>query len=195
MVMQDQTEQSKAKTGWKSKVWAGIALLILAVSVVTFGVMFSKVPKAEWRNAYSPQPWEAAGICIHEIDAIWKSSAGDPRMELRAYCFPICRFQLKEATGEGQVTVRFINSKGEQMGDRLYIAYKDGKFTPRESNSLHVTETEVTVRLEDGFLSKDDYTLHQLSQDEPLWKVQVGCRLSNGEQHELGYISILPNDL
>ena len=195
MVMQEQKEPSKAKTGWKNAVWGGVALIIIAAALVGFWSAFSKLPKSEWRNASTALPWQVNGVKLDEVEAVWKNSAGDSRMELRAYCFPVCRMKLAQAQGEGQLTVRFLNSRGEQMGDRLYIAYKDGKFIPKENNSIHVTETEATVRLEDGFLTRDEYILHQFSQTEPLWRVQVGCRATGSEHQQMGYISILPNDL
>jgi hypothetical protein len=60
---------------------------------------------------------------------------------------------------------------------------------------MKVTETEATVRLEDGFLSQDEYTLHQFDQDAPLWRVYVECRPQDGQLQPLGYLSILPQDL
>lgn len=193
--MKDQEQEKPKKAGWKDKVWGGVALLILVLGALGFWSIYNKLPHAEWRNEFKPLSWEAGGVCIDEAEAYWKASAGDPRMELRSYCFPVCRLALDEAEGSGQVTVRFLNAQGVQMGDRVYLPYENGKFMPRQSNSMQVTETEATVRLEDGFLSKDEYTLHQFSQDAPLWRVEVDCRPQGGEPAPLGYISILPHDL
>lgn len=193
--MQDQEQEKPRKAGWKDRIWGGIALLILGLGVIGFWSVYHKLPYAEWRNEYKPLSWKAAGVCIDEAEAYWKASAGDPRMELRSYCFPVCRLVLDGAEGSGQVTVRFLNAQGVQMGDRVYLTYENGKFMPRQSNSMQVTETEATVRLEDGFLSKDEYTLHQFSQDTPLWRVEVDCRPQGGDPAPLGYLSILPHDL
>ncbi|MBO5684507.1 MAG: hypothetical protein J6R92_06115 [Akkermansia sp.] len=193
--MHDHETEKPQKTGGKNKVWGGIALLILAIGVISFWCTMHKLPHAEWRNEFKPLSWEAAGVCIDHAEAYWKASAGDSRMELRAFCFPVCHLELDEAEGSGMVTVRFQNGQGVQMGDRINIPYKDGKFLPRESNSMHVTETEATVRLEDGFLSQDEYTLHQFNQDAPLWRVYVECRPQAGDLQPMGYLSIIPNDL
>ena len=193
--MQDQEQAKAKKTGWKSKVWGISAILILVAGIVSFWGMISKLPHAEWRNEFKPLSWKAAGVRIGKAEAFWKASAGDARMELRAYSFPVCRLELDEAEGSGHVTVRFLSGEGVQMGDRVYLQYKDGKFTPRQSNSMQVTETEATVRLEDGFLTADEYTLHQFDQDAPLWRVEVDCRPQGGETHPHGHLSVIPHDL
>lgn len=193
--MQDQETAKPKPSGWKNRIWAGIALLMLAVAAIAFWCTVNKLPHAEWRNAYKPLSWKAAGVCIDSAEAYWKASAGDARMELRAYSFPVCRIELDSAEGSGTVAIHFRNGEGVQMGDRIYIPYKDGKFTPRENNSMLVTETEATVRLEDGFLSKDEYVLHQFDEHAPLWRVYVECRPEGGIMQEMGYLSVLPHDL
>ena len=193
--MHDQEAEKSKKTGWKEITWGSIALLILVVGVIAFLCTMHKLPHAEWRTECKPLSWKAAGVAIDHAEAYWKASAGDSRMELRSYCYPVCQLKLDEAEGTGMVTVRFQNGQGVQMGDRINIHFKDGKFVPTENNSLLATETEATVRLEDGFLSQDEYTLHQFNQDTPLWRVYVDCRTADGKLHPLGYLSILPNDL
>jgi hypothetical protein len=116
-------------------------------------------------------------------------------MEIRSYNFPVFRMELGEAPGKGHLVVHFLNGQGVQMGDRVYISYADGKFIPRKGNSMEVTEKEATVRLEDGFLSQDEYILHQFNQDDSLWRVVVECRPESGEMVEIGHLCILPNDL
>ena len=193
--MQDAEQEKPKQTGWKHRIWGIVALLILALSVVSFYCQFNDLPRAFWRDASTSLPWTAEGLRIDEAEACWKSSAGDARMELRSFNFPICRIRLGESTGKGYVVVRFVNGEGIQMGDRVYIAQTDGRFTPRESNSMQVTEQEATIRLEDGFLSRDDYTLHQLDQHASLWSVKVEYRPEGGEMKEIGHLSIVPNDL
>ncbi len=194
-VMQDQEQAKQKKSGWKDKIWGAAAVGILATAGISFWFSINSLPHAEWRNAYKPLSWETAGVCIDEAEAYWKASAGDSRMELRAYCYPVCRLKLDGAEGEGQVTVRFMNGEGVQMGDRINIPYKDGKFLPRQNNSMQVTEEEATVRLEDGFLSEDEYTLHQFVQDTPLWRVEVECRPQNGTLQPMGHLSVFPHDI
>lgn len=193
--MQDRETEQPKQSGLKDKIWGGIALLILAVGVIAFWSTFNKLPHAKWRNEFTPLSWKAAGVCIDEAEAFWKASAGDARMELRSYNYPVCRLELDDAEGRGTVSVRFLNGNGVQMGDRIYIEYQDGKFIPRTNNSMQVTETEATVRLEDGFLTKDEYLLHQFDEKAPLWRAEVECRPENGETHRLGHLSVLPHDL
>lgn len=193
--MQDRQPEKQKKLSAKDKIWGGISLLILAVAVIAFWCVFKKLPHAEWRNEFTPLSWKAAGVCIDEAEAYWKASAGDTRMELRSYNYPVCRLELDAAEGRGSVSVRFLNGNGVQMGDRVYIQYQDGKFIPRQNNSMQVTENEATVRLEDGFLTKDEYTLHQFNENDPLWRVEIDCRPENGETQRLGHLSVLPHDL
>lgn len=193
--MQVPEQEKHNRMGRKDKIWGAVALLILALGLVIFCNLFMQVPKSEWRDESTPLSWKGSGVEIKNAEAAWKAAAGDARMELRAYCYPICRIELEEATGEGTVIIRFLNDKGVQLGDRVYIAYKDGQFIPRQSNSMLITAKEATVRLEDGFLTKDEYILHQLDQQAPLWRVEVACRPENGKQIKLGHLSILPHDL
>ena len=132
-------------------VWGGLALLIFLVGAICFWSTLNKAPQAEWRNAYTRLPWKAAGVCISEAEACWKSSQGDARMELRAYCYPSCRLVLSEASGTGYLSVRMYDSNGTQMGDRVRLNYNNGQFHPTQGNSLQVTEAEARIRLEDGF--------------------------------------------
>lgn len=193
--MQDQKTEITKKSKWTDWFWGGAAVLIFTVGALGFWHIFNKLPQAEWRNEFKPLSWEADGVCIDKAKAFWKSSAGDSRMELRSYNYPVCRIRLDEAQGNGLVTVRFLNGSRVQMGDRIYLQYRDGKFVPRNSNSMQVTETEAEVRLEDGFLTKDDYTLHQYDQHAPLWRVEVDCSRDNKIFYRLGHISVIPNDL
>lgn len=193
--MHEQETDKPQKTGWKDKLWGSVALIILVLGALGFWLTIKKLPIAEWRNEFTPLSWKAGGVCIDDAEAYWKASAGDTRMELRSFNFPVCRLELGEATGGGSVTVRFLNGQGVQMGDRIYLHYQDGKFIPKNNNSMQVTETEATVRLEDGFLSRDEYILHQLDEHAPLWRVEVECRPDNGTPQRLGHLSVLPHDL
>ena len=193
--MQDQEPAKEKKTGLKDRIWGGIALLLLAVGIICFYCQFNNLPRSEWRDASTPLSWKIEGVCIEEAEAFWKSSVGDSRMELRSFNFPVCRLKLGESSGKGQLVVHFRNGEGVQMGDRLYLPYTDGKFIPRENNSIKVNEHEAFIRLEDGFLTRDEYTLHQMDQNAPLWRVMVECRPEGGNMVEIGQLSIVPNDL
>ena len=193
--MQDQKDTKVLAKRKKDMVWGCIALLILLVGAICFWSIINKAPQAEWRNAYTKLPWEAAGVRINEAEASWKSSQGDARMELRAYCYPACRLVLSEASGTGYITVRMFDSFGTQMGDRVRINYNNGRFQPTHGNSLQVTETEAQIRLEDGFKTPDLYKLHQVNEKEKYWSIQVTCHPDGGEPEELGRLSILPHDI
>ena len=193
--MQDQKETKKPVKKISSLIWGSISLFILLIGGICFWCTITKAPKAEWRNAYTRLPWEAAGVSISNAEASWKSSQGDARMELRAYCYPTCRLELNKAEGRGYISVRMFNSFCSQMGDRIRINYADGKFLPVQGNSLRVTENEAHIRLEDGFQNADLYKLHQINQSEKLWTVEVTCHPEGGEAEELGRLSILPHEL
>lgn len=193
--MQDPEPKKENKTGNKERIWRGVALLLLATGLICFYCQFNKLPRAEWRDASTELSWEMEGLCIDEAEATWKSSAGDARMELRSFNFPECKLKLGDSTGNGQVVVHFKNGEGVQMGDRVYIPYVEGKFTPKDDNGIQVTEQEAIIRLEDGFLSRDEYTLHQMNQKAPLWSVVVECWPEGGNMVEIGKLSIIPNDL
>lgn len=193
--MQEQDQEKPEKTGWKKGIWSWVALLLLAAGVLAFCLAYRNLPCSSWRDASKTLPWEAAGVSIEKAEACWKASAGDARMAIRSYNFPVFRMELGEALGKGHLVVHFRNGQGVQMGDRVFISYADGKFIPRKGNSMEVTEKEATVRLEDGFLSQDDYILHQFNQDDSLWRVVVEYRPEGGEMVEIGHLCILPNDL
>jgi hypothetical protein len=194
-VMQDQEQEKTEKSGRMDKIWGALAIVLLIAGVLGFYFQFNDLPRSYWRDASKPLPWEGAGVRIKAAEAYWKSSAGDDRMALRSYNFPVCRLQLDEASGKGDLLVRFINSEGIQMGDRIYVSYADGKFIPREHNSGKISEQEAIVRQEAGFLTRDEYILHQLDEHAPLWRVVVECRPAGGEIIEIGHICILPNDI
>ena len=193
--MQDQKDTKELAMRKKDRLWGLIALLILFTGALCFWFIIGKAPKAEWRNAYTKLPWEAAGVCIDEAEATWKSSRGDARMELRAYCYPTCRLALQEAEGKGFISIRMYDSQGTQMGDRVRIHYSNGKFQPVQSNSVQVTDTEASIRLEDGFKTADLYKLHQINEKEKLWTIEATCHPDGGEPEQLGHLSILPHDL
>ena len=193
--MQDQEPKKENKTVNKDIIWKSVALLLLATGLICFYCQFNNLPRAEWRDASTSPSWEMNGLCIDTAEATWKISEGDARMELRSFNFPVCKLKLGDSTGNGQVVVHFKNGEGVQMGDRVYIPYVGGKFIPKENNSLSVTEQEATIRLEDGFLSRDEYTLHQLDQKAPLWSVVVEYWPEGGSMVEIGKLSIIPNDL
>lgn len=193
--MQDQKTEITKKAKWSDRFWAGAALFILVLGAAFFGYIFYQLPHAEWRNDFKPLSWKANGVCIKKAEVFWKLSAGDARMEMRSYNHPVCRIHLDEAKGSGVIAVRFLNGNQVQMGDRVYLEYRDGKFVHTESENANVTEKEAEVRLEDGFLTRDDYVLHQMDEQAPYWRVEVDCSPDNKTFYRLGHLSIIPHDL
>ncbi len=193
--MQDQKEETRKKAGIMDMVWAGLALFILVIGITIFWTTVHKAPQADWRNAYTRLPWEGAGVKISEAESYWKNSAGDERMELRAFCFPLCRIKLEQAEGEGVITAIFYDTTGATVGDRIFLPYKDGKFTLGNSASIQVNGNEVTFRLEDGYKNPDLYKLHQVDEKESLWKIEFDCRPDGKQAERLGILSVIPHDL
>ena len=84
------------------------------------------------------------------------------------------------------------------IGYNIYTTAQTFDYLPSVGEELKLY-TYLNVR-EDamllyGFLTKDEYTLHQFDEYAPLWKVEIDCRPENGEPQRLGHLSILPHDL
>lgn len=193
--MQDQTQPKQKRPKQIDRVWGLAAVLILIASITYVWSIIDKVPHAEWRNVFKPTPWEVADVKVSEAEAYWKSSAGDTRMELRARYYPVGRIKLAKAEGEGIISVRFFDDAGNQVGDRVNVPYRNGKFVPRQDYSVQATEEELTVRLEDGFQNPDLYKLHQVDENATLWRMEFDCQPVGKKRTYLGHLSILPHDL
>lgn len=193
--MQDQEQKKTFKMKKTDMAWGAAALVILFVTLAWFSATLHHAPQSEWRILQCNFPWETEGVSIEKVEASWKSSKGDARMELRAFSYPVCHITLGKAEGKGVFTLRFLDPVGNQMGDRIRIGYQDGQFRTSHSNSMQVTEKEATIRLEDGFSSSDLYKLHQVNQQEKLWSVEVTCIPEGSEPQHMGYVSIIPHDL
>lgn len=176
-------------------IWSCICLAILVSGAGYFLYTLNKAPQSEWRNAYTHLPWKSGEVVIAEASAGWKTSAGDERMELRAYCYPECRILLSEAPGTGTISIHFCDTNGHQIGDRVNLAYTNGSFTTSPNFNMKINGKEAIVRLEDGFQTPELYKLHQVSTEEPLWRVYVEHLATDGTRQELGHLSVLPHDL
>ena len=193
--MQDQEPTKSVKGKLSRSAWGILSLLLLIGAGIYFWSLVNKAPYAEWRNAFQPLPWKHEGVVISKAEAVWKNSKGDERMELRSFCFPSARIKLDEAQGEGLISIRFFDNSGAQIGDRSNIPYKDGSFTARNTPSVQINGNEVIVRLEDGYKTRDLYTLHQVDMNEPYWRVEVECIPQGQERAHMGHISVIPHDL
>ena len=193
--MQHQEQNTSVLQRLTRSIWGILSFLLLTAAGIYLWNIVSNAPQAKWRNAFQPLPWEQEGIVISEAEASWKNSKGDERMELRSFCYPSVRIKLAAAEGEGTISIRFFDSTSSQIGDRVNIPYKNGKLLAPKSPCIQATENEVTVRLEDGYRNEDLYTLHQVNQDEPYWRVELEYAPQGQERKFLGYISVIPNDL
>ncbi len=193
--MQGKNEEKGKSRKLADMIWTSVCLIILVLGAGYFLYALNKVPQSEWRNAYTCLPWKSGEVCIAEASAEWKASAGNERMELRAYCYPECRILLREAPGTGTISIRFCDTNGHQIGDRVNLDYTDGRFTTPPNFNVKINTQEAIVRLEDGFQTSDLYKLHQANTEIPFWRVYVEHRAADGTRKELGYLSILPHDL
>lgn len=195
--MQDQRQQKTSRPPKQSnRLWGLFAFLLLISAATYFWTVVKQAPHAEWRNVFRPLPWKSEHIVISEAEASWKSSAGDARMELRARYYPSARIKLASTEGKGTLSIRFLDSTGAQIGDRVNVPYDNNQFTAKETPSLQVNGNEITVRLEDGYQAEDLYRLHQVDDKEPLWRIEVDYSpLEHRKRFYLGHISVIPYDL
>jgi len=66
-----------------------------------------------------------------------------------------------------------MDSKGNFRGDIHTLPYRDGKFLPARDITLSEDALRATVKHEGGFATKEEYLLHCLNEQEPLWRIHV----------------------
>lgn len=172
---------------------AGIVCLIGVLATVI--AVWCAAPTGEWRNAYTPTPWRGSNITVEEASAAWKSAEGNEHMALRTAYYPEVSLKLGEISGSGMVYVTFYSITGSQIGEALRVRYSKEGFQSLDDEWTTSAGKEAKVRMSRGFADKAEYTLHELKQDERLWRVEVRCLPEGQDDMEtLGYVSIVPEE-
>lgn len=191
---ESRTEQRKKL--FLNQVGTGLGLLLILLAVIAVGWFAFHVPGHPWRQNDKALPWQGEGITVSEIKVRWRSSEGNERMALRAAYYPEAEIKLAQCTGSGSLQVIFKDAAGHQVGSSCRLAYRDGAFVQVADEDIQAGGMEAACHIETGFKDKDSYLLHQLSMDEPLWKVEVyNVPSATYEVEPLGHTTIPAQDL
>lgn len=188
-----QTEQKNNRTTPQKKGVRGIIIGTILAGVALGGIFwgYSQLPDGCHRDLSLDLPWENAGLIISEADASWRCTQGNVRMEKRTRLYPHVTFKLKAASGKGRIDVVFLDPLGTQIGDTHYLRYENGSFQEKDDLTVKAGGDTVSCWLETGFPSDDMFKLHQINQQEPLWRVVVYHRIEGTPGSvRLGQISI-----
>ena len=171
---------------------AAVLLVALIVALGLIVVFRNAMPGADWRDAHTDLPWAGENVSLTKAAAVWKSSAGDERMELRVAYYPQVTLELGDCKGDGMLYLNFFSVTGSQIGDTMSLRYTAQGFAPTNNDSVQAGGKTAVVRIDKGFETDGDYKLHVLKQDEQLWRVVVRSRAAGGDTRTLGYVSVLP---
>ena len=195
--MQEQNAESKVgllkKIGLMNLIWltmfAGMVLVVLAAVAYTY----RKVPTAHWRESGDKLPLRAVELSIEDFKARWNNAKGNARLELRTNYYPSATITLGNGNGSGMLMVKFVDKRYEQHGAVIAIPYKDGQFVSQNDFNLKAEGKTAEVLLEYGYKDTNEYRLHQLTEEEPLWRAQLFQRPAGAQQtYFLGYTTISP---
>lgn len=195
--MQEQNAESKVgllkKIGIMNLIWltmfAGMVLVVLAAVAYTY----RKVPTAHWRESGDKLPLKAVDLSVDDFKARWNNAKGNARLELRTNYYPSATITLGNGNGSGMLMVKFVDKRYEQHGAVIAIPYKDGQFVPQNDFNLKAEGKTAEVLLEYGYKDTNEYRLHQLTEEEPLWRAQLFQRPAGAQQtYFLGYTTISP---
>lgn len=195
--MQEQNAESKVgllkKIGLMNLIcltmFAGMVLVVLAAVAYTY----RKVPTAHWRESGDKLPLRAVELSIEDFKARWNNAKGNARLELRTNYYPSATITLGNGNGSGMLMVKFVDKRYEQHGAVIAIPYKDGQFVPQNDFNLKAEGKTAEVLLEYGYKDTNEYRLHQLTEEEPLWRAQLFQRPAGAQQtYYLGYTTISP---
>lgn len=195
--MQEENEKKEPgilkKIGWKNIIF--LTLFGGMVIAVLGGVLYSyrNIPTAHWRMSGMSFPIKRAGVEITDIDAQWKNSAGNARLELRTSYYPVATITTGELSGSGIIIFNFLDNRKAQQGPMLAIRYRDGQLVKQDEVNMKVEGNTATILLEGGYKENSDYQLHRLREEEPLWRLQVWVRPDGHDAtHYVGYTTIIP---
>ena len=195
--MQEQNAESKVgllkKIGIMNLIWltmfAGMVLVVLAAVAYTY----RKVPTAHWRESGDKLPLRAVDLSIEDFKARWNNAKGNARLELRTNYYPSATITLGNGNGSGMLMVKFVDKRYEQHGAVIGIPYKDGQFVSQNDFNLKAEGKTAEILLEYGYKDTNEYRLHQLTEEEPLWRAQLFQRPAGAQQtYYLGYTTISP---
>lgn len=194
-------QAQKAKLGWrivkkiglKNLIWmtlfSGLVVVVLAAVFYTY----RNVPMAHWREFNTGLPMKGAALVLENVEGTWKSSKGNARLELRTAYYPEVRLTLGSGSGRGVIYLKFVNSRRAEQGRPAALRYSDGVFLPANDVDVKAEGKTAVVLLERGFANAQDYRLHQLNEDEPLWRVQIYQRPADANvTYYLGETTIAP---
>ncbi len=180
-----------ARFGIWNVIWLGICGAMVLVAAFAWLWPYRTLSTASWREANSTLPWTAPGIVVQDFSGMWKSSAGNERMMLRATYYPAANIELGSTQGDGLLYIRFTNGNGHQLGDTISLPYKNGAFQPRHEVNIRAEGSKAHVYVEAGFESKQDFELHTLDESAPLWRAHLYFRPDGDTSlHALGSVTI-----
>lgn len=182
----DKKEKKAGKIGRWNLIFWGLSGILLLAGVAAALLPYRHLQLAEWRETATDFPVRCStGTVLEKVEAAWQSSRGNERMELRAAYYPTATITIEAAQGAGQFMLRFVDSRGEFRGEIYTAPYQNGSFCPARDITLSDDARQATVRLEEGFDTKDAYLLHSLSESEPLWRIYVWHRAEGTEENAL----------
>lgn len=195
--MQEQKAETKVgllkKIGIMNLIWWTMFVGIVLVVLVAVAYTYRKVPTAHWRESGDKLPMRAVELSIEDFKASWHNAKGNARLELRTSYYPSATITLGNGTGRGMLMVKFVDKRHVQHGAVIVIPYRDGQFVPQNDFNLKAEGKTAEVLLEGGYKDIHEYRLHQLTEEEPLWRAQLFQRPLGAQQtYYLGYTTISP---
>ncbi len=195
--MQEENEKKKQgilkKIGWKNLIFltlfGGMVMAVLGVVLYSY----KNIPTAHWRTSGLEFPVKRVGVEITNIDAQWKNSAGNSRLELRTSYYPTATITTGALSGSGAIMFKFLDHRRLQQGPILAIRYRDGQLVKQDEVNVKAEGNTATVLLEGGYKESADYQLHRLREEEALWRLQIWVRPDGQEaSHYIGYTTFIP---
>ncbi len=167
-------------------------MIILLGGLVFSIVRFKQnISTSHWRETGSKLPLVGAGVQIDKIDAYWVSSKGDARMELRAATYPCAEITLAPTQGNGALHIKFNDSSNKQASSPIVLYYRNGEFVERFDTNIQTEGNKARVNSEKGYQSQDEYMLHSIAENDPLWTMSIINRSETTQQYEqLGFSCI-----
>ncbi len=178
--MQEQNESKSpslvARIGIRNLIWLGIFGALLLAVATTWLWSYRTLPTATWRELNDTLPWTSEGLRVESVKGQWKSAAGNERMMLRTAYYPEAEIELGESEGSGMLYIIFTDSNGRQAGDTISLYYNKGVFNTRKELNIDAEGNKARVFVEAGYDDESYFTLHQIDESSPLWRVNLRLR-------------------